>query len=184
VPTVRQFADDSENKKMKSLFAAALASLAIAAPAAAEVYGNVGYTFVDAQDVNLGAIGGKLGYKFNPYVGVEAEAAFGANDDTVRVGAVPVKVKLQNAAAAYVVGFYPATPKLDLFARVGYGTTKIKASALGASASGDSDGWNAGVGAQYFFTDKDGVRGEYTKWDVAGDNVDANTWAVSYVRKF
>lgn len=184
MPSVRLFADDSEYKKMKSLFAAALASLAIAAPAAAEVYGNVGYTFVDAQDVNLGAIGGKLGYKFNPYVGIEAEAAFGANDDTVNVGAVPVKVKLQSAAAAYVVGFYPVTPKLDLFARAGYGTTKIKASALGASASGDQDGWNAGVGAQYFLTEKDGVRAEYTKWDVAGDNVDANTWAVSYVRKF
>jgi len=52
------------------------------------------------------------------------------------------------------------------------------------SASGDSDGWNAGVGAQYFLTEKDGVRAEYTKWDVSGDNVDANTWAVSYVRKF
>ncbi len=169
---------------MKSLFAAALASLAIAAPAAAEVYGNVGYTFVQSDDANLGAVGAKLGYKFNPFVGVEAEGAFGANDDTVRVAGVPVKVKLQSAAAAYVIGFYPVTEKVDLFARAGYGTAKIKASARGVSAKGDQDGWNLGVGGQYFFDAQDGIRAEYTKWSVDDSNADADTWSVSYVRKF
>lgn len=169
---------------MKSLFAAALASLAIAAPAAAETYGNLGYTFVNTGDANVGAVGARLGYKFNPYIGVEAEGAFGANDDTVRVLGVPVKVKLQSAAAAYVVGFYPVSDKLDLFARAGYGTAKIKASAAGVSAKGDQDGWNLGAGGQYFFDEKNGVRAEYTKWSVDDSDVDADTWSISYVRKF
>jgi len=170
---------------MKSLhLAAALAVLAAAAPAAAgEFYGNAGYTFVDTQGVNLGALGGKLGYRITPYVGVEAEAAFGVADDTVNVG-VPVKVKLDSALAGFAVGFWPVSPKLDLFARVGYGDTRIKASAFGFSGDGDQNGWNAGAGAQYFLTAKDGVRGEYTKWGFDGNGVEANTWSVSYVRKF
>lgn len=171
---------------MKSLHvAAALAVLAAAAPAAAgEFYGNAGYTFVDTQGVNLSALGGKLGYRFNPYVGVEGEAAFGVADDTANVLGVPVKLKLEDAVSGFAVGFWPVSPKLDLFARVGYGNVKIKASAMGNSAHGDQDGWNAGVGAQYFFTAKDGVRGEYTKWGFDNNGVDANTWSVSYVRKF
>ncbi len=172
---------------MKSLtVVAALAALAAAAPAlAGEIYGNAGYTFIDGQGAKLGALDGKLGYRFNPYLGVEGEAAFGVADDSIRVGSVPVNLKLESAVAGYVVGFYPVSPKLDLFARVGYGNVRIKASALGVSGAGDQNGWNAGVGAQYFFTAKDGVRGEYAKWGFDGNNgVDADTWSVSYVRKF
>lgn len=166
---------------MKTLtIAAALAAIALATPAAAEVYGNLGYTGVDAQGVKLQALGGKIGYRFNPYVGAEAEAAFGVGDDDV-LGA---KVELDNAVAGYVVGFWPVAERTDLFARVGYGNAKITASAGGFSASGDQNGWNAGVGAQQFFTDKDGVRLEYTKWGVEDNGVDADTWSLSYVRKF
>jgi len=170
---------------MKSLFvAAALAAAAVSASAAAaDFYGNAGYTFIDGQGVNLGAVGGKLGWRVNPYLGVEGEAAFGVADDTVNVG-VPVKVQLDHAVAAYAVGFYPVNPKFDLFARVGYGNVKIKAKAAGVSGAGDQDGWNAGVGGQYFFTANDGVRVEYTKWGFDDNGVDSDTWSASYVRKF
>lgn len=177
---------------MKTLIVAATAAaavLAVAGSASAQglegttFYGNLGYSFIDAQDadVNLGAISAKLGARFNPYFGAEVEGAIGVNDDTVNVG-VPVKVELTHSIAAYVVGYYPATPSLDLFARLGYGNTEVKASALGASAKDDASDWLVGAGAQYFFTANDGVRGEYTK---SGDNgLDANVWSVSYVRKF
>lgn len=176
---------------MKALIAAAaaVALTSVALPAAAQsasFYGNVGYSFVDADDVNvdLGAIGAKLGARFNPYLGVEGEAAFGVNDDTVTVANVPVKVELQHTVAAYVVGYLPASSSVDLFARVGYGTSKIKASAAGVSASDDESGWNAGLGAQWFFTANDGVRGEYTKYGIDDNGLQANAWTVSYVRKF
>ena len=170
---------------MKSLIAAAaFAALALATPAGAQVYATVGYTAVDVNPVNLGALGGRVGYRINPYVGVEAEANFGVDDDKVDVLGVPVKVELKRSVAAYAVGFWPATEKLDLFIRAGYGNVKIKASAFGVSASGDDSGWNAGVGGQYFFTPKDGVRGEYTKYGLESNGVDADTWSISYVRKF
>jgi len=73
---------------MKSLMiAAATTALSVAAvPAvsqAQEAYGTIGYANVDADDANIGAIQGRLGYRFNPYVGVEGEAAFGVNGDTI-----------------------------------------------------------------------------------------------------
>lgn len=176
---------------MKSLIAASVAAAAMAAavPAAAQVtyYGNLGYSFIQAEDldVNLGAIGGKVGARFNPYLGAEAEAAFGVDDDSARVLNVPVKVELKHAVAAYVVGFVPVSENLELFGRLGYGSAKVKASALGASASDDGAAWNLGAGAQYFFTANDGVRGEYLKSGVSGDDgLEADVWSLSYVRRF
>jgi len=179
---------------MKSLIAAstaAVALLAVAGTASAQegvsYYGNVGYSFVDANDadVTLGALGAKLGARFNPYLGVEAEAAFGVDDDSVTTFGVPVKVELKHTVAAYVIGFVPVSPNADLFARIGYGNSEIEASAGGVSAKADGSGVNIGVGGQYFFTGNDGVRVEYLKNSIDGDEgLEANIWSLSYVRKF
>lgn len=164
---------------MKSLMiAAATAALSVAAiPVASqaqEVYGTIGYANVDADDANIGAIQGRLGYKFNPYVGIEGEAAFGVNGDTVS----GVDVDLQHEVGAYVVGFVPVTPKADLFARVGYTSSSFDTS-LG-DVDGDGVAW--GVGGQYHFTDKDGVRLDWTRHDY--DAGEADVWALGYTRKF
>ena len=164
---------------MKSLMiATATAALAMAAiPAASqaqEVYGTIGYAGVDADGADLGAIQGRLGYRFNPYVGIEGEAAFGVSDDTVG----GVDVKLQHEVGAFVVGFIPVTPKAELFARVGYTSASFDTS-LG-DVDGDGAAW--GVGGQYHFTDKDGVRLDWTRHDY--DGAEANVWSLGYTRKF
>lgn len=164
---------------MKSLMiAAATAALSVAAiPVASqaqEVYGTIGYANVDADDANIGAIQGRLGYKFNPYVGIEGEAAFGVNGDTVS----GVDVDLKHEVGAYVVGFVPVTPKADLFARVGYTSSSFD-TGLG-DVDGDGVAW--GVGGQYHFTDKDGVRLDWTRHDY--DAGEADVWALAYTRKF
>ena len=61
--------------------------------------------------------------------------------------------------------------------------TRVR-SAAGTSASDDGESWNYGVGGQYFFDDKNGVRADYTRHDFKDSSTDANTWSVSYVRKF
>jgi outer membrane immunogenic protein len=174
---------------MKSLIAAAAltAVAAVAAPAAAQdaangFYGNIGYTFVNADDldVDLGALGAKVGYKFNPYIGVEGEAAFGVDDDNFG----PIKLELKHTVAAYVVGFVPVNEQFELLGRVGYGNTEVEASGFGGSASADDSCWNVGVGAQYFFTANDGVRAEYTKYGVDDNGLQADAWSVSYARRF
>jgi hypothetical protein len=105
-------------------------------------------------------------------------------DDHVNVAGVNVKTELKDSVALYGVGFLPVNDQFELFARVGYGATKIKASAVGVSASDSEESWNYGVGGQYFFDGVNGVRGEYTRYDFNGSGGNADTWAVSYVRKF
>lgn len=178
---------------MKNLMtAAAFAAITAIVPAAAQaqeagattIYGSVGYSHADVDDVKLGAITGRVGARFGQYFGVEGEAGFGVKDDEVNVGGVNVDVELKHTAAIYGVGFLPVAPNADLFARIGYGTSKIEASAGGASVSDDGDSWNYGVGGQYFLDDKNGVRADYTRYDFKDDGGEADVWSVSYVRKF
>jgi hypothetical protein len=171
--------------------AAALASLAPvmahAQDAAANtgLYGNLGYANTHADDANLGAIGARLGYRFTPYLGVEGELAGGVKSDDVNVGGVSAKVELQHAEAIYAVGFLPVAPNWDVLGRVGYGNTKLKASALGASASDSGDSWNFGVGAQYHWDGVNGVRADYTRQEFRGSDAgSADVWSLAYSRKF
>ena len=178
---------------MKSLIAtAAVAAIAAAAvPAAAsaqttgvQAYGSVGYSHADMDEVNLGAIQGRLGIRFNQYFGVEGELAGGVKGEDTNIGGVPVEVDLNHQAAIYGVGFLPVAPNADLYARLGYGTQEIEASGPGGvSARGDGESWNYGVGGQYFFDDKNGVRADYTRHDFEDDG-EANVWSIGYVRKF
>ncbi len=170
--------------KKLTISAAALLAGAIAAPtiASAETYANLGYTWFNADNVDVGGVTGRLGYKFTPHIGVEGEASFGVDDDKTMVGGVPVKVELNHQYGVYGVGFLPVSENLDLFGRVGYATIDAKGSAGPVSAGIDDDGVAFGGGAQYNFTPKFGVRAEYTRLE--GQDEGANAWGLSGNLKF
>jgi hypothetical protein len=178
---------------MKLMFVAASLAVAVAcAPSLAQaqdtatdsgVYVNLGYARASQGGIHLDAIDARLGYRINKYVGVEGEGAFGIGGDDVRVGTASAHVKLSHEFAAYAVGFLPVAENADLFARIGYGTTKIKASALGAGASGSDESVNFGVGGQYHFDGVNGVRVEYTRFEY-NDGGHANLWGIAYAAKF
>lgn len=177
------------NKKMSLVVAAAVASLAVPAIAGAQDsgvtgYGSVGYSHHDLEGADVGAIQGRLGARFNPYLGVEGELGFGVRKDDIDIAGVKGKAELKNQMALYGVGFLPVAPNADLFARIGYGKTEGKVSVPGASAKADGNSWNYGVGGQYFFDDNNGVRADYTYHDFDDDGGKANVWSVGYVRKF
>src|SRR5262249_52354822 len=98
-------------KVMKFLIAAASVSvIAISAPAFAQmqptantgVYANLGYSNFGIGDADISAIQGRLGYRFNDYVGVEGEVAGGLAKDKVGVApGVDAKVKLDHQEAIY-----------------------------------------------------------------------------------
>ena len=176
------------NKKI-SLVIAAAAVLAVPAVAAAQDtavtgYGSVGYSHHDLDGADVGAIQGRVGARFNPYLGVEGELGFGVKKDDVSIGGVNGKAQLKNSAAIYGVGFLPVAPNADLYARVGYGKSEGKVSVPGAIAKADGNSWNYGVGGQYFLDDKNGVRADYTRHDFEDDAGKADVWSVGYVRKF
>jgi outer membrane immunogenic protein len=178
--------------KLSVIAAAFVASTAVfaALPAAAQTealpsfYGNLGYTFVDGDGGNLGAITGRLGARFHKYIGAEAEAGIGVDSDRQTVGAATIRTKLKHSFAGYAVAYLPVTPQFELFARGGYGTTRLNVKASGLSVSGSDESWNYGAGGQYLFDGKNGVRAEYTRYDFGDSAGHANTWSVSYVRKF
>ena len=179
---------------MKALITAASAlALAALLPAAASAqsipnptfYGTLGYAFSDLDHVDLGAIQGRLGARFGQYVGVEGEFSGGVQDDKVNVGGTDVKVKLDSQEAIYGVGFLPVSPNLDLLARVGYGHTEGTGSVAGLSTKVQGDSWNYGVGGQYTFDGKNGVRVDYTREEFTKDSAGhADVYSVAYTRRF
>ena len=176
----------------KALIAAAsLAAIAAVVPAAqaqeaatkAGAYANLNLGLADSGQADLKVIQGRLGYRFNDWIGVEGELATGLDSDTDTIAGVEVNQKLKHAAAGYVVGFAPIGADTDLLARIGYGTTKVRAEAAGVSASDSEESFNFGVGAQHHFDGVNGVRFDYTRQEFDGD-AHANVWTVGYSRKF
>ncbi|HLK23090.1 MAG TPA: porin family protein [Caulobacteraceae bacterium] len=173
---------------MKSvlLTASALTLLATAAPAFAQatgVYGTLGGEDLNSGSANVGAITGRLGYRFMPYLGVEGEGSAGLGGDRVNIGGQAASVHVNDQYAGYAVGFLPITPNLDVLGRVGYGATDLHLSRPGESFHANVTSWNAGVGAQYF-AGHDGVRADYTRETADRSDLDANVWSLAYVRKF
>ena len=96
-----------------------------------------------------------------------------------------MKEKLNSQEAIYGVGFLPITPNFDLLARIGYGHTSGSGAVAGVTSGTKGDSWNIGVGGQYSFDGKNGVRLDYTREAFQTHGIeDANVWSVAYVRKF
>ena len=172
-----------------SLSAAAISLFAVPAMAQSlqspTYYGTLGYSQMQGDDADLGAVTGRLGAKLTPYLGVEGETSFGVGHDDVTIAGVDGKVEHRYDVAAYGVATLPVQPNFDLFARVGYGVTEVKASAAGVAASDHSDSVNYGVGANYHLDGVNGIRADWTRRDFQDDNAgEADVYSLSFVRKF
>ncbi|WP_426040576.1 porin family protein [Brevundimonas sp. TWP2-3-4b1] len=147
--------------------------------------GSVGYTVLDGDNVNLGAITGRVTARLHPNFAVEGEASIGVKDDDITVAGVNGSVEHDYDAALYAVGVVPVSPNLELFGRVGYGTTSIKADIAGVSAQEDGESVNYGVGGTYYLNAQNGLRADWTRRDFTDDNGgEIDTYGVSYVRRF
>ena len=157
----------------------------------AQLYGSAGYS--EKTDSNLGSVQLRLGSRFGQYFGVEGEYGLGVKSETLNFeGTVPplyLKRELRHELAAYVVGYLPLSPNADVFARVGYGNTWYKvATNLTPDASrftykDDTSSLNLGIGAQYVFDGKNGLRADYVRQDYKGAPTD-NVWSIAYTRRF
>ena len=175
---------------MRNVLLATAALTLIAAPAMAQdpaspVTGSIGYTHLDDGDASLGAVTGRLGYRFTPNIGIEGEASFGVKDEDITVAGVDGSIEHEYDAAAYLVGTVPVSPNVELFARVGYGTTSLKADVAGVDVSEDGESINYGAGANWFFDGRNGLRADWTRRDFREDDAgEADVYSLSYVRRF
>jgi len=180
----------------RAISLAALATVAFGGAAVAQTspaayqqgpvyYGTLGYSQLDQSDGDLGAVTGRLGAKFNPNFAVEGEASVGVKDDDFQVLGVDGSVKHDYDVAAYAVGILPINDQFELFARGGYGYSKIKAELGGISRTGDGESWNYGAGANFYFDQQNGIRGDWTRRDFTdSDSGEVDVYSVSYVRRF
>ncbi len=176
---------------MRNILLATAALTMIAAPAMAQSVtspqwsGSVGYTQLDGDDGDLGAITGRATARLSRYFGVEGEASVGVKDEDITVGALIGTLEHEYDAAAYGVATLPINENFELFGRLGYGTTSIKADVAGFSATEDGESVNYGVGANYFFDGRNGVRADWTRRDFTDDTGgELDTYGLSYVRRF
>jgi len=160
---------------------------------------DLGVLDLGTEDADIFMINGRIGYRFNDYFAVEGEVGFGTGgDDINRVipvevapfGTVNVDATATLDVDAYYIGFargiLPVSDEFDLFVRVGYGEANAGAdftfSALGltgsTSISDNESGFAYGVGGQYNFTEKDGIRADYTLLD------DTDIISLAYSRRF
>ncbi|NJC40013.1 hypothetical protein GGQ87_000271 [Brevundimonas alba] len=175
---------------MRNVLLATAALTLIAAPAMAQdpasrVTGSIGYTQLDGDDGDLGAVTGRVGYDFTRNLGIEGEASVGVKDQDVTFGGVNTTLEHEYDAAVYGVAKLPLSENLELFGRVGYGTTEVKASTAGFAATEDGESVNYGVGANYFIDGRNGIRADWTRRDFQEDNGgELDTYGLSFVRRF
>ncbi|MBK1685997.1 porin family protein [Rubrivivax gelatinosus] len=145
-------------KKIAMIAAAVLAcGAAQAQTVASPIYGEIGYSLLNADvvgtDFDLGAVRGILGYEVHPNVALEAMFALGTSDDSVRAGSDTVKLKLEHSYGFYVKPKVDVSEGLELFARVGFAESKLKATLVGEFSNSDSDNdVSFGVGMKYAFS--------------------------------
>ncbi|MDZ4761525.1 MAG: outer membrane beta-barrel protein [Alphaproteobacteria bacterium] len=156
--------------KLKLILAA---TAMLAAPAlmtanaqVANVYVTGGYTQLGGDAPEVGGVTGRVGVGLGTYFAVEGEGTFGVKDDG--------PFELDNQIGAFGVAKLPIAPSFDIFGRVGFSQTEINGF--------DDDGLAYGVGAIYYFTEMDGIRGDITRHDY--DSAEVDSFGVSYVRQF
>tara|TARA_R110002072_G_scaffold90929_3_gene203202 strand:- start:1002 stop:1529 length:528 start_codon:yes stop_codon:yes gene_type:complete len=171
---------------LRTLLTASVAAAAftgIASADAGDFRFSGGYTYVDVDDLSFDAASLRAGYDFTDYVGIEGQLDIGLGDETVVVGATNVDVSLDYAFGGYVVGRVPVAENTNLFGRLGYVTAQADASAAGVTFSDDDDGFAYGVGGEWLFDGRNGVRLDYTRIDFDNGG-EADTFGVSYVYRF
>lgn len=174
---------------MRNILLATAALTLIAAPAMAQepvspLTGSIGYTQLDTGGGDLGAITGRVGRDFTRNFGVEGEASIGVKDDDITFAGVDGKIEHDWDAAAYGVAKLPINENLELFGRLGYGTTHVSADLAGVTASGDGESVNYGVGANYFIDGRNGIRADWTRRDFRDNGGETDTYGLSFVRRF
>ncbi len=167
--------------KTKIILASSLLALASTAAFAQDkplnLYGNVGVTANDNDGVNTTSLSAKIGTDINQYFALEAEGGLGVEKDKIGLA----EYKHRGDLGAYAVGKLGVSDKFSVLGRVGYHHVWDQVTSGALKVKGDDGSFAAGVGGQFMFDEKNGVRADYTRYT---ENDGMDNFAVSYVHKF
>jgi len=145
-------------------------------------YGDIGYQHhsIDGSgvDADIGAITAHAGYNFTPNLAAEGELGFGIADETV----AGVDIGLSHLVGAYGRVQAPLSENLTIFARAGFVQAELEAEAAGVSVSDTETGAGYGIGGEFRFDGQNGVRVDYTRYDI--EDLEADAFYIGYTRKF
>ena len=132
----------------------------------------LGATSCDDEDTGLKLFGG---YKFNPNFAVEG-AWIDLGEISASDGVVTVTEEVDGFQLA-AVGIIPINPQFGIFGKVGVYMWDVSATASApgfgsASASDDGTDIMFGAGANWNFSKQFGLRAEWERFDIDGDDVD------------
>ena len=152
---------------------------------------GAGYATSNADEIELveteaGIVVVRAGYNFHRFLGVEAEGNFTAltpEIDPTGVNGREAALNFSRGVAGFVVARYPVGDKIELFARGGYHHTRIvlRAQDLEQSFTANNAAYGGGVSYNW---DRNGVRAEYTVYNVSRENFDQRVFGLSFVRRF
>ncbi|OLF81395.1 hypothetical protein AWH62_01610 [Maricaulis sp. W15] len=170
---------------IRTVLVSSLSVLALTAGALAQdgqIRVGGGYEAADFDGVDFDTVVVRGSYDFTRYLGVEGQLNIGLGDESVTVGAVTGDVSLDYVAGVFGVVRPFSNENGSVFLRAGYTTTEAEASAAGLNFNADDQAWAYGVGGEYFFDGRNGVRADYTRYDY-DDGGEADFYGISYVRR-
>lgn len=141
---------------------------------------SIGYTFATVDDADLGLITARYNYSFTDYFALEGDVGFGVTDGDLDFGDefdgafVPIasETSADFGGGLFAVGQYPLDYKgSNVFVRAGYQFSSIESEAddLDLNVDVDADGFALGIGGNYFFTPRHGIRLDYTYYNAEID---------------
>ena len=145
-------------------------------------YGNIGGIMYDVDDDLFGVIG-RLGVQKNWY-GAEVEGSFGVIDDDIDD---ELSAGIDHTLAAFAVGRVPLGNRVKALGRVGYHTTQLgimsEQDDATISISEDFDGIAYGAGLEYDIDRVNGLRLDYTRYELTEDAT-SDSISATYLRRF
>ncbi|GAA0839060.1 hypothetical protein GCM10009113_02000 [Marinobacter szutsaonensis] len=143
------------------------------------LYAGLNYTFMNAElgpyDADVGTLSGKVGVMATPFLGIEARAGFGVDDDTINGVDVSVDNFYGGYATFNLANESPVTPYAVL------GFTRIEAE-VGSVEDDDSD-VSYGIGANMEFAPNLSGNLEYMRY-YDDDNVELDGLGVGIQLNF
>ncbi|AEG91732.1 porin family protein [Ramlibacter tataouinensis] len=171
-------------KTLIGIAAASLLMLGTAAQAQQAkppVYGEIGYSMIENDDLKFGVLRGIIGADLHPNVAVEGMLGLGVKDDSFTAFGTTFDAKIKNMVGVYAKPKFNVTPELELFGRVGFTRINIEASVGGASASDADSDLSYGVGLNYNITPTVHIGVDYMNYyDKDGSKFDGVTVGVGF----
>lgn len=141
-------------------------------------YGNIGGIMYDVDDEIFGVVG-RLGAQKSWY-GAEVEGSFGVIDENIGGN---IDAGVDYSVAAFAVGRLPIGRQFGALARVGYHNTEISVDGANVNRSEDFDGLAYGAGIEYDIDSVNGLRFDYTRYELA-DDITSDSLSATYLRRF